>query len=535
MNITNNITNSHEEKRPSALPDYLFIGRSREIERGRDRMLYRMFEMIPGLLIWGTFVLFLVLSYFKPTWVSIFILAFAFYWILKVVYLAVHTRSAYNRMRRFEHIHWIQKLKVLRPDEYTANVADWKDVWQVVILPMYKESYEILAATFDALVDTDWPKEKMIVVLAAEEAAGEEAYDVARRIEKEYGQLFFKFLLTSHPPGLEGEIPGKGSNETWALRRTIEEVIDAERIPHDSVLVSSLDSDTVVYPRYFSCLTYHFLTSEKPYRTSYQPIPLFINNIWQAPALSRISAFSATFWHTMNQERPEKHLTFSSHSMTLKALVDIGFWQTNVVSEDSRIFWQCFFRYDGDYRVKSLYYPIAMDANVASSFWRTMINIYKQQRRWAFGAGDVPYVLFGYYKNPNVSFGTMWQYAFPMIEGFYSWATHSLLLFVLGWMPILLGGDDFNATLFSYNMPRVTRILLSVAMIGLVSSAYLSILILPPRPPNYGRWKYVTMVLQWFFIPISLIVFGAFPSIEAQTRLMFSRYLGFWPTEKFRK
>ena len=208
MNITNNITNSHEEKRPSALPDYLFIGRSREIEHGRDRMLYRMFEMIPGFLIWGTFVLFFVLSYFKPTWVSIFILAFAFYWILKVVYLAVHTRSAYNRMRRFEHIHWIQKLKALRPDEYTANVADWKDVWQVVILPMYKESYEILAATLDALVDTDWPKEKMIVVLAAEEAAGEEAYDVARRIEKEYGQLFFKFLLTSHPPGLEGEIPG---------------------------------------------------------------------------------------------------------------------------------------------------------------------------------------------------------------------------------------------------------------------------------------------------------------------------------------
>ena len=106
---------------------------------------------------------------------------------------------------------------------------------------------------------------------------------------------------------------------------------------------------------------------------------------------------------------------------------------------------------------------------------------------------------------------------------------------LLGWLPLWLGGDAFNATLFSYNLLRVVRFLLTIALVGLVSSAYLSILLLPPRPVRYGKWKYVIMVFQWFLVLITLIVFGAFPAIESQTRLMLGRYMGFWYTPKHRK
>lgn len=520
---------------PSNLPDYLFVGRASDIADRKERLLYRALETLPGFLVWATFVTVVVLSFTKPVWISVFILAFASYWIFKVIYLALHTRSAYKRMRLHEQINWMGRVQNLVPEEYTPNVAHWRDIYHLIIIPMYNESFEIVNQSFEALVDTDWPKERLIVVLATEERAGEEAQEVARRIKERYGDTFFRFLVTTHPANIPGELAGKGSNETWGARRAQEEIIDPLGIPHESIIVSSLDSDTVVYPRYFSCVTYHFLTAEHPYRTSFQPVPFFINNIWQAPALSRISAFSSTFWHIMNQERPEKHLTFSSHSMSFVALLEIGFWQTNVVSEDSRIFWQCFLRFDGDYRVKGLYYPIAMDANLARSFWRTMYNIYRQQRRWAYGAGDIPYFVYGYFKNGNIPFGRFWQYAWPVTEGFYSWATHSLLLFLLGWLPLWFGGEAFNATLFSYNLPRVTRILLSIAMIGLVSSIYTSFLLLPPKPLAYGRWRYLIMVAQWFFVPITLIFFGAMPAIEAQTRLMLGKYLGFWVTEKHRK
>ena len=187
----------------------------------------------------------------------------------------------------------------------------------------------------------------MIVALGFERRERERVMKIAEDIKKEFKDKFFKFLITCHPEDIEGEIAGHGSNGTWITRIAVEKIIDPLNIPYENVVCSSFDIDCCVPSNYFAILTYCYLTTEKPLRTSYQPIPLYLNNIWQTPPVSRIFSWSATFWQAMNQERPEKLVTFSSHSMPLKALIDVNFKQTNVVSDDSRIFWQCFFEYDG--------------------------------------------------------------------------------------------------------------------------------------------------------------------------------------------
>lgn len=497
---------------------YLKIGRASDLKNTEERNLYRFFEMLPALLAWLTLILLVIFSAFLPIWVAFFIIIFDIYWLLKTIYLSLHLRSAYKRMR----------INLKR---------DWPSppshIYHLIIFPMYQEDIEVVRASLAALTKEKYPQNKMIVVLATEEKAGEYAQTLSNQIKKEFDEKFLKFIITVHPKNIVGEIPGKGSNTTWAGRQA-KKIIDELNIPYKNVIVSNFDIDSIITPGYFSCLTDNYLTAKKPLQTSFQPIPFFINNIWQAPAFARVISFSATFWHLLQQERPERSTTFSSHSMSFQTLVDINFWQTNVVSEDSRIFWQCFLYYNGDYQVQPLYFPISMDANVAPTFWQTIKNQYKQQRRWGYGVENIPYMLFGFYKNNKISFWKKLRWAFVIFEGFHSWATNALIIFIFGWLPLFIGGSDFNITVLSKNLPILTRDIMTLSMAGLVTSAILSMNLLPPRPPEYGRFKYILMLGQWVLLPATIIIFGALPGLEAQTRLMFGKYLGFWVTPKTR-
>ncbi|NCN95044.1 hypothetical protein GW951_01810, partial [Candidatus Wolfebacteria bacterium] len=355
-----------------------------------------------------------------------------------------------------------------------------------------------------------------------------------------FGDKFFKFLTVFHPAGLPGEIPGKGSNQAWAAKEVKKSIIDPLEIPYENILLSVFDVDTQVPFDYFGRLTYVFLTCENPQRSSFQPVPLFTNNIFQAPALARVIAFSSTFWNMIQQSRPERQTTFSSHSMPFKAIVEIGFWHKDVVSEDSRIFWQCYLHYGGDWRVEALFYPVSMDANVALTFWKTMINQYKQQRRWGWGCENIPYFLEGFRKDSagekRISPSKKLYLTFNILESFHSWATNTLMIFALGWLPIYLGGANFNFTVLSYNLPQTTRFIMTLAMVGVVSAAILSIILLPPKPNWFKKRHYIFYILQWFLMPITLVIFGAIPAFEAQTRMMLGGKfrLGFWVTPKHR-
>jgi len=503
---------------------YLKVGRAAELE-GADKFIYRLLEIFPGFLSWGTIIGVIVLSWQKPVWVALFIIVFDVYWLVKTVYLSFHLNVSWKRMKRNLAVDWMSRLDNMK----------WQGLWQMVILPFYKEDFEVVEDAIGSLFSADWPKDKMIIILAAEERAGEGARLISEKIKEKFGDKFAHFLVTVHPKDIEGEMAGKGSNIAWAAEKAGLKILDAQGIPYEKVLVSAFDIDTRVYPQYFACLAWHFLTVENPYRSSFQPVPLYNNNIWEAPALSRVVATSGTFWQMIQQERPERLATFSSHSMSFKALYEVGFWQRNMVSEDSRIFWNFFLHYNGDYKVVPLSYPVSMDANLAPTFWRTTVNVYKQQRRWTWGVENIPYILFGFLKNKKISFGKKLRHSFAQIEGFWSLATNPLLIFLLGWLPLFLGGQEFNTLLLSYNLPRITRTLMTIAMLGLIGSAVISLSFLPKRPRIQKFRKFFFMVFQWVLIPVTISIFGAIPGLDAQLRLMLGKYMGFWVTPKHRK
>lgn len=510
--------------------DYLDISKASDIQNKKERSLYRIFETIPGILSLGTLIGVLVFSWIAPMLVAIFIICFCFFYLFRIIYFSLHQISGYFKMRSHIRKDWMAELKKIKNQK-------WKNIYHVIILPTYKEEIEILKETFDSLINSNYPKEKMIIVLAIEKRAGEKAEKMAEKIAKKYANNFYKFLISVHPDNIPGEIGGKGSNVAWAGKE-VKKTIDQLKIPYENILISSFDVDTKVYPHYFSCLTWYYLTTENSMRASYQPIPVYNNNIWSASAFARVVSTSNTFWQMIQQERSEKLTTYSSHSIPGKVFFEVGY-PFNVVSDDSRIFWKAYLYYDGDYRVVPIYYLVSMDAVMSSNFFRTAINQYKQQKRWAWGCDEIPYIMFGFLNNKKISFLKKISHLYTIIDGFWSWATAALLLFILGWLPLFLGGQKFNLTILSFNLPIFTSRIMTISLIGMIVSAVLGTMILPSMPRGVSHvisWrKKIFIFLQWLFLPITLILFGSFPALDAQIRLMFGKYMGFWVTEKVRR
>ena len=505
------------------MKNYLDISRAEDLTNPTDKFLYRFLEIFPGFLSWGTLITTFLLSWLAPIVVALFIILFDFYWLLKIVYLSFHQISSFIKIKRNLKKNWLEKLN---------QFENWKEIHHLIILPFYKEGVEIIKSSCQALVDANYPKDKMVVILATEEKAGEDAQKIAEEIKKEFSEKFLKLLVTVHPQDLSGEIAGKGSNTAWAIE-AIKREIEPLNLQKKNIIVSIFDIDTRPYSQYFACLTYNFLTAKNPQRSSYQPIPVYNNNIWSAPAFSRVISTSGCFWQMMQQERPEALITYSSHAMPFKALEEVGY-PKNVVSDDSRIFWKSYLFYDGNYQVIPLHYPVSMDSVLSKNLQRTIINQYKQQRRWAWGCNDIPFALFGFLKNKKIRLSKKIHYSFNIIEGFWAWAVVSFLIFFLGWLPLVLGGEKFNITLLSYNLPRITRNIMTIAMLGMFISSTISLLILPPRPKEAGKLKSLSLILQWLLLPFTLIFFGGIPALDAQTRLGLGKYLGFWTTEKIR-
>src|SRR4030042_688736 len=53
---------------------YLRIGKASDLKNSKDRVVFRLLEIFPGVLSWGTLILSVILSWKKPVLVAIFII-----------------------------------------------------------------------------------------------------------------------------------------------------------------------------------------------------------------------------------------------------------------------------------------------------------------------------------------------------------------------------------------------------------------------------------------------------------------------------
>ncbi len=497
----------------------------------KDYLLYRFWEIIPGALVWLTFILAIGLSFWHPLWGIYFVMVFVVFWVLRVSYLFIYLMVSWRKFRQEVKINWRERLA----SDFTEAGKNWEDYRHVIFLPNAKEPLAVIDDSFKSLSHCDYDTKKFLVVLAFEDIDAERNAEVSRIIQEKYAHCFHNILITIHPNNLEGELRGKGSNLFWAGNKA-KEYIDAQGWDYKKLIVSTFDIDTKPHNQYFSYLTHKFLSHPNPYRASFQPLTLYHNNVWESDPITRVVANSTTFWLLTDLARSDRLFTFSSHSMSWQALVDVGFWQNNIVTEDSRIFLQCFIHYDGDYQVTPMHMTVSMDTVYVGNIWRSLVNQYKQMRRWAWGVEHFPYMMWQFRANKKIPRVKALIYLWNQTEGVYSWATAPILIFVMGRLPLWLAERANETSAAAQAAPLILSNLMTGALFGLFATAIMSVYILPPSPHRGWRrfFEYLLMLVQWVVFPVTMIIFGSIPAIDAQTRLMLGNYMGFWVTEKAR-
>jgi hypothetical protein len=525
------------------------------LAKERDRT-YRFFEMLPGILSWLTLALPILLSLISPTLAAYFIIAFLLLWFIKTIGLNIRMFQGYKRVNQAMAYDWPKLLRELDSPErafehYEQGVApDWhrrnlianhlkpldrlrlKEIYHVVIIAVSIESREVVEPTIKSVLNCNYDMKKVILILAYEERCGERAETVSKSLAKEYSQHFYHVEAVKHPHGIPTELIGKGANITCA-GRWVQTYLDKQAIPYEKVILTTLDADNRPHPQFFAAVTYAFIACPDPLHTSFQPITIYTNNIWDVPAPMRVIAAGNSFWNIVLALRPHMLRNFSAHSQSMQALVDTNFWSVRTIVEDGHQFWRTYFRYNGQHDVKSIMIPVYLDAVLTKNLKGTIKAQYKQIRRWAWGASDIAYVLQKGWREKNmVPKGDLLAKTARLIENHWSWATAPLLLLLGAFVPLYIAPDS-RLNIVANQLPLIASRIQTVAMIGLFSSIYLTIRLLPPKPLRYKTRHRIYMILQWVYLPLTTVVFNSFAAFESQTRLIFKRYLGkFDITEK---
>lgn len=498
----------------------------------KNQIFYRrLFEIIPGFLTWATLLILLLLAFVKPLWVAIFVITFDIYWVIRITYLTTLLLFAYRRLEREKGIDWIGRCR----QAGSMDGLEYDNIYHAVLFPSYKEGLDILTSSVAALENANYPKDKMIVVMSVEARAGNEVWENAKALKEKHGKNFFEFIITQHPVDLPGEIKVKGANATWGAR-VLKDFLDAKKIDYGHVVMSCFDADTCAEKEYFSCLAYHFLTNPRRFQSSYQPIPVYNNNIWHARSIGRILELSSSFMQMIETQRLEKFVTFSSHSMSFKTLVDVGYWPVDMISDDSVIYWKCFLYFDGDYNVIPMYVTVSMDVATGKTILETVVKQYRQKRRWAWGVENFPYLMLGFMdENSKIPLRKKIRRAFNILESHYTWAVWAIIVTFIAPLPLIFGGGLFRQTAIGYNLPSVSAMLFYISLFTIFICIFITMRLLPPRPKDVKPGKRLIMVTQWFISPLVAAVLGSTPAVDAQTRLMLGKYMRFHVTEKSRK
>ncbi len=479
-----------------------------------------MLEILPTAAVW------LIIT--APVWAAIVapealgfgLILFSIYWLWKSLGFASGVIIGFWRLRHAQKHDWLAD---------GATLPDYDTLQHLVILPTYGESEDIVADALHYLTLQDVPLERVSVVLAFEER-DPMAPERSQRLSERFAPLFANLLITFHPDQ-DGEVRGKSANLTWAARRVQAQLIDTGMLDPEHLIVTVCDADSRLHHRYLGALGVEVLKEPDGFLHIFQPAILFYANHWRLVAPLRALNSIYSLWELARMVPTHRLVTQSTYSLSWKSVSEVGYWDVDVIPEDSHMCFKVLFHFGQRVKVRPIFLPVYADAAEGATFRRTLENQYQQIQRWAWGVSDIPYVVFGALGARDMALRTRIMRVVWYVEEHLMWPSHWFLLTLGGLVPRLINPTYAQSQLGQWQSSLVSLIL-GLCMPCLILVIFVDWRLRPQHPDGEDVIDVLIGWASFALLPVVGLVLCALPALDAHTRLLFGRRLEYRVTEK---
>lgn len=479
----------------------------------------RTLELVPGIFSWSIILSPIWGSILIPHVVAYFILFFDIFWFYKSFSLTITAFIASKKIQVAEKKNWNDMAKVLPNYEKNSHV---------LIIPNYKETVAKIRESLTSVASQTFPTKRIYIVLAMEEREIE-AKERADTLIAEFSDVFGGIIATYHPD-VAGEVKGKSSNQAFGARGAYREFVETGKIDIDHATISSVDADSIFDKQYFAYLSYKFLGDKKRYNKFWQSANVHYSNFWKVPAPIRVLSFFGSLWRTGLLVQGDRLLTNSTYSLSFKMLYDIGFWDTDVIPEDYRIFFKAFYKLKGEAWVNPIFLRTLMDSPLSSTYMKTLKNKYNQDRRWSWGVSDDPLFITWWLTVPNIPFGRKTIMLLHVLMDHFFWPVNWFIITIAAnVMPFI--NPEFSRTALGYNLPRLGGIILTACLFALITMIMIDIKNRPRHQEKLGARQFL-FPLEFVLLPLVGFFLSTLPALISHTQLMLGKRLEYKVTEK---
>jgi Glycosyl transferase family group 2 len=485
----------------------------------KDAFLYRFTEKALPILVWLTITMPLWLSPFHPAVVSYLILAYFIYFLYKSLKMSYFATISFRLLSRAARTDWRELL---------ATCEGSTEIQNYVMVVTTNASEAKLEKTLDHLKDQDIDHSQLHVVLAMEERS-EGCHDRGDALLKKYRKDFASMHAFYHVLTV-GEVIGKASNATFAARE-ISKLAEKNGYDPEKVVVTVCDEDSLLPTDYIPYLNYKYLMDEDGrYRFFAAPVLLY-NNFWKLPFPVRMQMMLSSVARVGFLSQKDDLIQISTYSTSLWLLESIGYWDVDIIPEDWHIWMQAFFELGAKVRTIPLYVLIVRDGILAPTWFKTLRARYQQEKRWAWGATDVPYIVARFFTSPHINFWVKLRRLAFVAENHFMWPTAFFLLTISASLPTLVN-PAFERTVLGFLLPKLASFILTCSSCLLILGVYYDFK-LRKKVKIDTSWKNVPLLfIQWYLLPVVSFAFSALPALEAHTRMLLGKKIEYKLTEK---